>query len=227
MSDPPFSRLASHRSTNRAARVVGAVLMLAASLSCGVGLDEEPRSLSTTTGATSTTGSVDVESGTATAELFFVTDDSLVLVGRSVANTSLENTIAALLSGPDERQAAAGLRMAIPADGRITSAEVDRGLARLSINEAIQRIRGEEFELAIAQIVLSVTASPGVERVRFEDSAGSEIVVPSDAGGDVDEVSACDFLSKLAADDTAQRVGSRDDASRLATKRTDLEEDCA
>ena len=100
--------------------------------------------------------------------IFLITGTQLTDVPRSTPAPGLETALRLLLEGPTATEIAAGLRSAIAAGTELRSATMpEDGSAVVDLSKAFLDLGGEEQILAVAQLVLTVTAVPGVDRVRF------------------------------------------------------------
>lgn len=99
--------------------------------------------------------------------LFLVEAEQLVKVVRPARSGDLRNALELLLAGPREAELAAGLRTAISPQTSLRSARLDGDTAVVDLNVALVDVGGQEQILAVAQIVLTATAVPGVREVRF------------------------------------------------------------
>jgi len=92
--------------------------------------------------------------------------------------------LAALVDGPTNTEAAAGLQSAIPAQTQVISATVSGGTATVDLGGTFGQLVGQTQIDAVAQIVFTATALPGVAGVTFELS-GQPVDVPTATGADV------------------------------------------
>jgi len=115
------------------------------------------------------------------ATLFFVQAEQLVPVVRSVTRPDLEAVLEVLLTGPTEAELAAGLRTAISPQRNIRSVHTDGTTAVIDLTTTFVEVGGEEQILALAQIVLTATGTPGITNVRFE-LEGQPVEVPRAEG---------------------------------------------
>lgn len=203
---------------------LASLTIIAAATGCGVTMDEAPRALSTTSSIAPLPEQPGASPGTATAELYFVSDDRLVLVTRALEDTSFQNALASIQAGPTQREADGSIRTAIP-EGTQIEADLQDGLLQVALAGPLVSLRSDEYRRAIAQIVLTTSSSPGVERFRFTDDNGVSLAIPTD-DGDAEEVTQCEFASALASDETAAETVSRADAERHSAARQRLEADC-
>lgn len=146
---------------------------------CGVPTDRVPQSLSqrdvpfgllaSDVATTSTTVS---SSPTALATIYLVAKagerDRLQSVDRLVPTpATVEKVVRRLLTGPSDSEARRGLRTAVPAGTTILSAPVASAIATIDLSGAFVRGTSQEQIIALAQIVFTATALPGVVGVRF------------------------------------------------------------
>jgi len=113
--------------------------------------------------------------------IFLVTGTQLIDVPRSAPAPGLKATLQLLLEGPTAAEIAAGIRSAIAPGTLVRSARVGAESAVVDLSRTFVDLGGEEQILAVAQMVLTVTAVPGVERVRFALD-GEELEVPRPDG---------------------------------------------
>lgn len=159
------------RPARRAAAGLLGVLAVAAG-ACGVPQDPAPRVLdasalpeelavpSTTT--TSTQAPVPRQA----VQLYFVDGEALGLpVERDLATpTGPIAALEALIAGPTEEEASAGLTSGIPVEMVIRTSDLTDGVLRVDLAEgALEQIEGELQRLAIAQLVYTATELPGID----------------------------------------------------------------
>ena len=166
-----------------------AVLLAVLLEGCGVPLDNKPEEIP------DQPQSPDVEAppGTAspmtvpgeqavTVQLFFVRGDRLAPVAREIPGpVSLASVLNQILAGPAAHEKGSGIRSAISPLTRIRRALLHDGVATVDLSAPFGDVQGEEQIAALAQIVFSCTALPGVERVRFH-LEGRPVEVPTGDG---------------------------------------------
>lgn len=168
-----MKRVRPRRSARRPARARLAILgVLVVTAACGVPQDPAPRVLdasalpeelaipSTTT--TSTEAPVPRQS----VYLYFVDGEALSEpVERELATPAgLLAALEALIEGPTEEEASAGLTSVIPAETVILGSDLTNGVLQVNLAEgALEQIEGALQSLAIAQLVFTATELPGVE----------------------------------------------------------------
>jgi spore germination protein GerM len=112
-----------------------------------------------------------VGAGSPISVYLVVDEDAPVLapVDRRVpAPVDLSERLLALVEGPTEAERQAGLTTAIPADvDVIESVSVNGGIAEVELDAEFGSIPAEDQVIAIAQVVYTLTAAPGVGRVSF------------------------------------------------------------
>ncbi len=160
--------------TPSAARRLFAVLLVLATVGCGVPSDRAPRQVDQAEvpfGLLSEPSSPAAEDpadrATAGRPLaFFITDaDRLLGVPLEPGPEALlPAAIAELSAGPDRSDRSRGLGTAIPPGLTLAVTRVDRGTATIDLRGEPGPV-GEQSPLAVAQIVLTATSVPDVERV--------------------------------------------------------------
>jgi hypothetical protein len=110
---------------------------------------------------------------------WLVGDDRLApaAVGLSCSDAPEElvsQLLTKLAAAPDETQRAAGRSSAVPPESRLRLLGIVDGVARVQVDPAAP-ITGDRLPLVVGQVVLSVTTSPGVDRVSF---VADDAVVP-------------------------------------------------
>jgi spore germination protein GerM len=115
------------------------------------------------------------------ARIFLVTGGQLIDVPRAAPAPGLEGTLRLLLEGPTAAEISAGVRSAIAAGTQLRSATLEAGSAVVDLSRALLDLGGEEQILAVAQLVLTATAVPGVDSVRFAVD-GEDLEVPGADG---------------------------------------------
>lgn len=145
--------------------IVAATLTLSA---CGVGDESRPTrldSIALPPEAVPEEPSPVAEEGPSTV-VFFVQGETLVAVERGVPPT-LRDAIRSLLEGPRETEAAIGLRSAIPAGTSVLRMSSGVDTAVLDLSPSFSAVVGPEQVLALAQLVYTATAVPGIVGVEF------------------------------------------------------------
>lgn len=181
--------------------VIGVALCLVLA-ACGPGGQDEPETIdrrdvpfnladvpSTTT--TSTAPPTDFS-----LTVWFTADDRLVPVLRSSPRrASAQTALEALLDGPSEAEAALGISTVIPANTRVERVERRGDLVIIELEPRIGAT-GSNDTLAVAQLVMTATDVPGVDRVRFR-VGGERVQVPRGDGSLARTVSRADYESLL------------------------------
>lgn len=101
------------------------------------------------------------------AAIFLVQAEHLVTVQRSSSGRDLAAALNLLLKGPTEAEFGTGVRSAISPQTMLRSARVEGDTAIVDLSGALVEVGGQEQILAVAQLVLTVTAVPSVAQVRF------------------------------------------------------------
>lgn len=182
----------------------GAALALAA---CGVPTDAGPHRLaaadlplalaattSTTQAGARTPGPV------ALIQVYFVAGDRLVARSRLVSSPrDVTHSLGSLLAGPTAAEAASGIRTAISGGTTILGVRAVRNTAVIDLSPNFANTGGPDQILALAQVVYTATALPGVQAVSFELD-DQPVAVPA-ANGTLltTPVTRADYASLLAA----------------------------
>ncbi|RBY93586.1 hypothetical protein DQ237_17545 [Blastococcus sp. TF02-8] len=114
--------------------------------------------------------------------LWFVRGRQLEAVSRPVGPADVHATLDLLAAGLTPDEVAAGLRTALaPQTLRHTGPTPDDPVVTLAVTREFTGLVGANQQLAVAQIVWTVTEFPGVEEVRFSVD-GRPLEVPTDDG---------------------------------------------
>jgi spore germination protein GerM len=139
-------------------------LATALTAGCGVTVQAHPRELATaaTPSATSLVGPV-----TRLTDIYLVRGERVVATHRAVPDpVTLQRTVQALLTGPTRTEASHGLRSALPGSLRLTHVETSGDTAVADLTAGLSAVSSQEQALALAQLVYTVTARPGIEALR-------------------------------------------------------------
>ena len=185
-------------------RATAAVAGLALCAACGVPVDSGPTALPkrgipfgllAPSGATSTstTTPAPVE---VTVQIFLLSSSGhLAPVARDVSFPApLTAILGALVDGPTDTEAAAGLQSAVPTGTTVVSATVAGGVATVNLAGTFAQLVGQAQIDAVAQIVFTATALAGVTAVSFQ-LAGQPVAVPTAGGADVPTANRGQFAS--------------------------------
>ena len=99
--------------------------------------------------------------------VFLVRGEHLVKMVRRAPGDELPGVLGLLLAGPRETEFASGVRTAISPQTNLRSARLAGDTAIVDLSGSFVEVGGEEQILAVAQVVLTSTAVPGVGQVRF------------------------------------------------------------
>jgi spore germination protein GerM len=100
--------------------------------------------------------------------IYFARDERLVPTTRRLAPaTTPSQLLDALGRGPNRNEVDAGLRSALPDESRFPDVAVSRGTATIDLGRRFTALSGEDQVMALAQLVYTVTAQPGIGLVRF------------------------------------------------------------
>ena len=81
--------------------------------------------------------------------------------------STLSRLLDALGRGPNRNEVDAGLRSALPDESRFPDVSVSRGTATVDLGRRFTALSGEDQVIALAQLVYTLTAQPGIGLVRF------------------------------------------------------------
>ena len=181
-------------------RFVASTMCVAASVlvaSCGIPLDQEPRDMtaSTTTvvGRTPTT-----ETGHSTAHLYFISNAVVTSISDELSTREPTDVLRALVAGQPPGTSRA-ITTQIPTGTKVLGTKLDNGVLVVDLSGEFNNLVGRGRTRATAQIVLTATELTGVDQVALSLN-GRSTQMFSPKRGDVDRVTACDFLSLLPTD---------------------------
>lgn len=161
------------------ARPVWVVMVLFGLLGCAVPEDDEPRDLDPSsvpfsllaTSTTTTTEAQEPSVAQADVSVYLVDNDAdqLVEVTRTVsAPASVRVALAELLSGPTGTELSSGLTSAISRSTALLGVDGPQGgVVTVNLSDDVSSIGGQSQRMALAQVVFTATAAPGVEGVLF------------------------------------------------------------
>lgn len=193
----------AHRLRTMTPLLCALATLAAVASGCGVPVDNSPTVLSKSAvpfnllapsppsnAATSPTPS------TVSVEIFLITSsDQLVPVTRDVAFPApLTAILGAVVDGPTNAESASGLQSAVPAQTQVLAATTSGHLATIDLSGTFAQLVGQPQIDAVAQIVFTVTALPGLSEVAFELD-GQQVVVPTASGVDVPIATRSEFAS--------------------------------
>lgn len=117
-----------------------------------------------------------------TAALYLISDGRLEPVFREVpADATPGQVLLALVDGPTTDEQARGLTTALSDATGIGEVSTARGVATVDLQPAPGDLARDEQALALAQIVFTLTAQPGIGRVAFT-LGGEPVDVPDGSG---------------------------------------------
>jgi spore germination protein GerM len=109
---------------------------------------------------------------------YFLRREGLVpVIRRADGTVTLRDTLNALVAGPTADVAAAGLHSAVPTGSVLRADRVRGEVAYVELDPSLVTATPDEQLGALAQIVFTLTARPGVRRVQFL-LAGKPVDVP-------------------------------------------------
>lgn len=107
--------------------------------------------------------------------------DTLSPVARRVDDDSLSAVISQLEQDLSEEETMTDVRSPLAGVDAVASAEIDGGVATIDLAEAFSEIRRSDQLIAIAQLVYTSTARPGIGQVNFT-LTGARVEVPRGDG---------------------------------------------
>lgn len=130
--------------------------------------------------------------------LYFVEGGHLEPVFRQLDEdpTPVE-VLKALGQGPTPDETERGLTSAAPSSATILGTTVSRGIATVDLAASQGDVRSDQQALAVAQIVFTLTARPGIGRVAFT-VGGNLVDVPVGSGALTDDAVAREDYTELA-----------------------------
>ena len=162
-----------------------------ATTGCGVQSDRTARDLSANRvpyglleDAPSTTTTISPTPSVPRADVlvYFIKDDRLIFRVRQVnAPATVAKALTSLLFGVQEEDVASGVRSAIDPTASIQARAVDPATYQVDLSAEFSKGPSSEQVLALAQVVFTATALPGVTAVRFTLD-GVPIEVPTGSG---------------------------------------------
>jgi len=189
------------RAAAGAVLVTGALALSA----CGVPVDSRPTALSRQgvpfgllqpTGPTTSVTAVQPSPVEVPVQIFlFGTNGHLVAVDRDlpVASSDLAAVVGALVVGPTDAEAAAGIQSALPALTTVLpGTAIVSGTATVNLGGTFGQLVGTQEIEAVAQVVFTASALPGVNGVTFQLS-GAPVDVPVASGADVPVATTAQF----------------------------------
>jgi hypothetical protein len=199
-------------------------MIIAVTAACGVPVDTEPRALSDVGDVEAVDGQQ--PSGSSQTWVYLTLNEELVPTIREVPAASPAAVLNTLLAPPSEAESAAGLVTQIPEGTEVLSVEQNDTVLRVNLSAEFEDVIGASRQLAIGQIVLTVTELTGISEVTFQID-GDPQRVSSPVAGDVVRVSDCDYLPLIPTAETIQGSTIAPDASaHLLARRQSLAARC-
>lgn len=155
------------------------VLLAVALAACGVPIESEPVIIDVEYEPPARVATTDAE-GLVATQMFLVRSERLVPVTRDLpAGASPADVAGSLLDGPTLPEERSQLRTAIPVGTSLLGVEVVEGIAYVDLSREFASVGGEEEILAVAQIVLTLSAIEGVSAVGFLlDGVATNVPLP-------------------------------------------------
>jgi hypothetical protein len=189
----------------RCAAIAALFACVVAAAGCGVPVDKEPTALSrhgipfdllaptqSTTTVTTAPSPIAVP-----VQIFLIGPTGhMAAVTRtvSVSPPDLATVLRALLAGPNNVESTAGLQSALTTQTTVLGANIAGGVATVNLGGAFGQLVGPPQIQAVAQIVFTASALPGVTGVTFELS-GQSVQVPIASGALVPVATTAQFAA--------------------------------
>ena len=147
-------------------------------------------------------------------------------VSASLPDHLLSTVMGSLFDAPDTESVGRDLTTSVPVDTKVEHLDLADGTLTVDLSGEFDNLVGPSRQQAIAQIVLTATEFPSVERVRFRVD-GTAVPVPTPTRGDAPTVSECDYASLLADPvEMAQAGVTLNAIQRTQARAADLERHC-
>lgn len=191
----------------RRRRTLAVVLVAAAALAgCGVPVDSQPRIedddavpgglLDRATPGSTTPGTI--PSGTEITVCLADRAGRLQEVTRSVAGDPTAASVVEVLAAPvSDAERAFGLSSNVASGRELVVSSVDGGVATVELTDDFTQRSSSEQLGAVAQVVCTLTAQPGIGQVHFELSRASVEVPRGDGSTTSDPVSRADYPEQM------------------------------
>ncbi len=145
-----------------------------------------------------TTTTVPTPTSLVPVKVFFLNSGNALASSPRVvaAPAPLTAIITSLLSGPTQADTANGLSTAIPSNVTVLSTTTQGNIVTVNMNEAFGAITGNSIELAVSQIVATVSSENGLDTGVLFEIDGQRTSVPIANGSQVnDPVYIVEFLN--------------------------------
>ncbi|WP_433169197.1 GerMN domain-containing protein [Kribbella sp. CA-247076] len=135
--------------------------------------------------------------GKPAVQVNFVRDDRVVGQLREAPSTApsdrLATVVQALQAGPNDREQADGLTSALPEGLQLTVVEIQGTRVVLELSGEVEGRSATENVLAVAQIVLSLTALPSIDQVTFQRNGAPAETLLADGALTTEPLTADDY----------------------------------
>lgn len=188
------------------ALLLAAVALVGLAAGCGIDVDDSPRDLAAVPFGLldpSTTTTIDPLTAaprfSATSVFLLDNDDYLVEVRRQLpGDVRVVSSIGSLLTPPSEAEVNNGLRSAISSTTELRGViGPEDGLVTIDLSSEISDVSPDSVRLALAQIVYTATAVPGVDRVLFQVDGEAREVPNGEGQSTAEPLSRADYRQFL------------------------------
>ncbi len=207
--------------------VIAAVLvsMTAIASSCGIPLDDQPR-LAASENSNDLSGQDSQTAGSQPVWVYFVKNGQLLSVRRPAEAKAPADVTNLLISGVIQTERNLGLESLIPSTVQLRGVNIESNTVTVNLSGTFDDVVGTIRAQAIGQLTMSLTELNDIESLAIQVE-GRPALITSPTSGDVETVSACDFLPLLPTVETLAGIGLvGDDANHLVTRRTTLTSRC-
>ena len=120
-----------------------------------------------------------------------------------------EEVMETLIQGPNEGELGDGLATAIPSDLDVNSVRFDGGVVNVDVSDELEDLRDSDLQLAIAQIVFTISELPGAESVLIRVDGDSRSWPDGDGDLQSDPLTVYDFIGYAESSQPAYPVTPR------------------
>lgn len=206
----------------RASRRISPLLACTVSLfflaGCATGIEDEARIVDDERvpfdllqpGTTTTPPATVVVPAGEVETIYLVKDNAVVARPRTFEGVSLNSVVLELAAALSSAEIAEGLRTMLEGDGKtplVVDVQLNNGVATVEISPAFTELDGASQLLALAQLVLTLTAQPGVGQVVLTASGVPIPVLRANGTTTGDPVGRDDYTALLAIPSLPEPVG--------------------
>jgi hypothetical protein len=124
-----------------------------------------------------------------------------------------EELMETLIDGPNEGEVSDGLSTVIPSDLAVNSVRFEGGVVNVDVSDVLEALRDSDLQLAVAQIVFTLSELPGVESVVIRVDGNSRSWPDGDGDLQSDPLTVYDFIGFAESSQPAYPVTPRNAAT--------------